>query len=206
MAEAETLEAKRSHLEAELAALKLDPAAADLVRKADAAVAQHRAKADALEAKMADVDAQMGVRELDRRAAAAKEKRETWLAMRQELLQQEERRLQAVEEAEQSTRGLVRAIEAIMDANASMARLAHELSADRRVPAGLSPIDLAKRTSMRIAAVLSSIKGYRHRYGALEFPAGASSLYPSDGPAWKDQEEQLLSRAVIGKLLEEGKA
>jgi hypothetical protein len=209
MAEGETLEAKRAQLDAKLGSLKMAPEAAALVRQADAAVAKYRGEASALERQIAEIDAQLGVREMDRREAAQQQKQQQWLTMRQQLLDEEERRLQAVERAEQATRALVKAIDDLVVSNAKMSTLARELSPDRKVPMPLNPMELVNRMASRIAATMSTIKGHRNRLGGIDWPSGASGLYPASGPAyvaWREDEEQRMARALIGPLLERGKA
>jgi hypothetical protein len=207
MAETDTtLETKRAQIEGKLTALRPSPGVADLVRQADRAIAAHRAELDAHERDLAEIDQQAGIRERDRREAAAQQKQDRWLGMRQQLLKEEEQRLQAVEEAEQATRALVKAIDEIIASSARMSKLAQELSADRKAPSALNPMELVSRLGSRIAAVMMTIKGHHFRFGAITWPSAASGLYPANGPAWKDDEEQRMARALIGPLLQHGKA
>jgi len=200
------LDDKRVQLDQKLAALKLSPGAADLVRKADAAVTQYRAEADALERELAEVDQQLGVRENDKREAAARQREAQWLAMRQQLLEEEQRRLQAVEDVERATRALAKGVEDLIASNARLSVLARDLSADRKPSRACNPMDLINRMSSRIASVMMTVKGHKHQLGAIVWPSAASGLYPADGPAWKDSEEQRMARELIGPLLEKGKA
>jgi hypothetical protein len=206
MTEARNLDAKRVEIESKLAALKISPAAADLVRKADQAVAAHRAEAAELERALAEVDGQLGVREMDKRDAAAREKRERWQAARQQLLEAEEARLTAIEDTERATRALVDAINRTLAANARMSTLARELSPDKKAPMPLNPMDLVNRMASRIASVMMTVKGHKYRFGGITWPSAASGLYPANGPAWKEDEEQRMARALIGPLLEKGRA
>jgi Tfp pilus assembly protein PilX len=143
---------------------------------------------------------------MDRRAAAEQQKQDRWLTMRQQLLREEEQRLQAVEAAEQATRALVKAVDEIIATNARMSALARDLSTDHKAPMALNPMELVSRMSSRIASVMMTIKGHSFRLGAITWPSAASGLYPANGPAWKDDEEQRMARALIGPLLQHGKA
>ena len=198
-----SLEERRAGLEAKLERLRMAPEAADLVRQADAAVATYREEIAALEGQMAEVDAAMGVRQKDLRAVAARERESQWNAQRQALVSEEEVRLQAVADAEKAARNLVDALNRTFAANARMAKIAHDLSTSRKVPMALSGTDLQSRMSGRLAAVMATVKGSRHRLGAIEWRGG--SLYSADS-SWRDDEEKRMAAAVIQPLLTQGKA
>jgi hypothetical protein len=200
-----TLETARAEVEAKLAKLKLSPEAARLVREADRAVAAHRAEADALERDLAEIDAQLGVREKDRREAAAREREAHWQAQRQALVEENDAVLKHVDEMERATRTFVAAFENLLAADARRTKIAQDLADNKKVPRALNQFDLVRRTSMRFASVMSTIRGHRFRLGALEWPSGASGLYPAD-QSWRASEEQFVAAAVLQPLLETGKA
>jgi hypothetical protein len=203
MAEPETLETKRAAVERKLAALRATPVAAELVRQADAAVSKFRADANALEAEIAEIDSQLGVRERDSREKAAAAKEQRWLEQRAELLRVEELRLKAVADAEAATRALVDAINRALEHTGKLAELARALSANHRVPSALSVHDLAARFGGRIAGQMQGVKGFRARLGSISWTGGA--LFPA-GHDWKSDEESRMANAVIGPLIERGRA
>ena len=196
----ETLETKRSKLDAKLTALRMSPAAAQLVREADRAVAEYRTQADALETELAEIDRELGVRERDRREAAARQKEERWLAQRNALLREEETRLQAIADAEAACRALVDAINRAFASTAQLAKIAQELSTTGNVPGALSTLELATRLGGRIAGVMSTIKSHRYRLGSIEWQGG--SLYPPER-SWRDDEEKQMSTQMIQPILEQ---
>ena len=79
------------------------------------------------------------------------------------------------------------------------------LSVSQRVPSALNPIELVSRIAGRIAAVMATERGHRNRLGALDWPAGASGLYPPDR-SWRVAEETLMARQMLQRILEQGKA
>jgi hypothetical protein len=198
------LEGKRAALDSKLQTLRMSPVAADLVRKADAAVSQYRAEASELEQQIAEIDAHLGVREQDRRTAAAKAREQQWRDQRQALVAEQDVLLAAVADAEAATRALVDALDRTFASNARMARIARDLSTTHKVPLGLSGTDLVSRMAGRLASVMKTVKGHPHRLGtALEWRG--ASLYQPD-TCWRDDEEKKLAAGVIQPLLVDGKA
>jgi hypothetical protein len=197
-----TLEGRRAGLEAKLERLRLAPEAADLVRKADEALAHYRDQIAALEGEMAKIDEELGVREMDRRAVAAKEREDKWHAQRQALIAEEEVRLKAVADAEAAARALVDALNRTFASNARLAKIAHDLSTTHKVPTALNANDLVMRMAGRLAGVMKTIRGHPHRLGQLEWPGG--SLYPPDR-CWRDDEERRIAVGVVQPHLEKGK-
>jgi chromosome segregation ATPase len=203
MTQAQDLETQRAALDAKLTKLRMSPVAADLVRKADAAVNSYRAEADALEAQIAEIDAQLGVRENDRRAAAAQQRETQWLAQRQALLDEEETRLVAIADAEAACRALVDAITRTLASHARLAKIAQALETGHKVPTALNVNDLVSRIAGRISSLMAQIPGHRSRLGALEWTGG--SLFQADR-SWRQDEERRMAAALIQPLLTKGKA
>ena len=167
----------------------------DLVRKADAAVARMKEQTAAVEAELAEVDSLLNVRVRDQRAAAQRQKQEQRAAKEAALLAEHEARLTAVADAEAATRALVDAINRAIAANARMATLARELDPNGRGSGALNPMELVKRIACRMASVMSTIEGQRFRLGTIEWPAGASGLYPADRN-WRDDEDKRVASLI----------
>jgi hypothetical protein len=171
-----TLEGKRAEITARLEGLRVSPGVAELVKEADEAVCNFRGEVALLEDKLATIDRDVGARERHKRSEAAQQRQERWAAQRQQLLAEEQTRLQAVADCEAATRALVKAVEEILAANARMAKLAQQLSVNGKVPSALSATELVSRTAGRIASAMSTIKGHQHRFGSLQWPGGATGL------------------------------
>ena len=194
------LEVKRREIAERLAALKVAPEVAEIIRQADEAVGEFKAEAARLESQLDVIDAQVGVREMDRRAAAARERQARLKALRRQLVDEEQARLQAVADAEAATRALVDALDRTLARNARMAKIAQELSANGKVPGALNPYDLASRMAGRIASLMATVEGHRGRLGGIEWVGG--SLYPPDRD-WRADEEKAMAAQLMQPLLEE---
>ena len=194
------LEVKRKEIAERLAALKVAPEVAEIIRQADEAVGEFKAEAARLESQLDVIDAQVGVRETDRRAVAARERQNRLAALRCQLVDEEQARLQAVAEAEAATRGLVDALNRTLASNARMATLAQGLSANGKVPGALNPYDLVSRLSGRISGLMETVAGHRGRFGGLQWVGG--SLYPPDR-SWRDDEEKAMAAQLMQPLLKE---
>jgi hypothetical protein len=202
---AETLETRKAALNAQLESMRLAPDVAELVTQADKAVASFKAEVGELEEQIVNLDREIGARERSRRADAERERQDRWTAQRQELLAEVEVFLDATRAAENSTRDLVRALDAIIASNGRIAALARGLSVDRKAPTAANPMELVGRMAGRIASVMSTVKGHRNRLGPLEWPGGLCGLYPPN-VCWRDAEEKRLAAALLQPLLEKGKA
>ena len=197
------LDQKRDALARRLQVVQTPPAeVVDLVRKADAAVARMKEQTAAVEAELAEVDSIIDIRERDRREAAARQRREQRAAKEAALLGEHETRLQAVADAEAATRALVDAINRAIASNARMATLARELDPNGRGSGALNPLELVGRLANRMASVMGTIPGQRYRLGRIEWPGGASGLYPPDRN-WRDGEDKQVA-ALIDPLTKQG--
>ncbi|HXF55288.1 MAG TPA: hypothetical protein VNK52_14320 [Hyphomicrobiaceae bacterium] len=199
------LEAKRAELASSLENLSPPSQLADLIRRADAAAAEYKAKAAALESEIARIDAQIGVRERDKRAAADQQRTAEWLEQRKALLEEVELALQAEADAEAASRALAEAITRRLASNARLSKIARALAVNGRMPTALNVMELASRLACRHAAIMATIPGHRDRLGSIAWPAGASGLYPADRN-WRAEEERRLMTHLVQPLLEEGKA
>ena len=202
----EILEARKATLSARLENMRLAPDVAELVTRADSAVQAFKDEVRDLEDQITNLDREIGARERSRRADAERHRQDRWTAQRQELLAEVDVFLDAVETAENSTRDLVRALDAIIASNGRLGGLARELSIDRKAPTAANPFELVGRMAGRIAGVMSTVKSHRNRLGPLEWPGGLCGLYPANGPSWRESEEKRLAAALLQPLLEKGKA
>jgi hypothetical protein len=98
----------------------------------------------------------------------------------------EKKRIEALQAAEEGARGLAAAIDRAITITAEMASVTHEVVG--RVPTPLSDLGFASRLGNRIAAVLSTIKGHKHRIGSLQLHH--SMCKASD--SWAVEEARLL--------------
>jgi DNA repair exonuclease SbcCD ATPase subunit len=200
-----TLEGKRAEITAKLESLRVSPGVAELVKEADEAVRNFKGEVALLEDQLATIDRDVGARERHKRDEAAQQRQDRWAAQRKQLLAEEETRLQAIENAERATRTLVEAVDELLTTTTRMAKLAQQLSVNAKVPSALSSIELVSRTAGRIASVMSTIRGHRQRFGSLEWPGGATGLYPPER-SWREAEETLVAKQLLQPLLEHGKA
>ncbi|MBB4277246.1 hypothetical protein [Rhizobium mongolense] len=98
----------------------------------------------------------------------------------------ERQRTEALKRAEEATRALAASLERTLSLNDQMAAAAHEIAGS--VPSPLNGLDFARRLSNRLAAVMATIAGHRHRLGNLEWHNSMSK--PSDD--WAAGESRLL--------------
>ncbi|HEY7084259.1 MAG TPA: hypothetical protein VH519_05530 [Hyphomicrobiaceae bacterium] len=203
MAETESLETKRSRAEAKLAALRMAPPAAELIRQADDAARKYKAEADALQAEVDQVDREMGVREMDRRAASARQKEEAWLADRAALLAEEDLRLADIDAMEAAWRTFVARANSVTARMAREAELARRLSTSGKVPSAVNIHEFRTRTSGRVACLGQTIDGCRARFGGIAW-VGAALYKPNE--SWRAAEEARFARDLIEPLLERGRA
>lgn len=197
------LETQRAEMVDKLSRLKMSPEADRLVREADTALENYRREIAIIESAIAGLDMELGTRERDRRAAEAEQRRSQWFDQRQQLVDAEEQRLAEIEDAEAATRALADAISRIIGINKRMIVLARDLSSTKKVPSALNEMELVNRIARRIAAVMSTVPGRRHRFGHIEWHY-TGQLEPED--SWRTAEESYIAREVLGPLLQEGKA
>jgi hypothetical protein len=200
----ETLEARKAALAEQLEDLRLAPDVAELVVQADKAVGAFKVKVIAdIEDQISSIDAAIGARERAKRADAERDLQDRRQAQRQELLAEVDAFLGIIQAAENATRDLVRALDAIIAGNGRIA--ARDLSTDRKAPTAANPFELVSRMAGRIASVLSTVRGHKNRLGPLAWPSGLCGLYPPN-VCWRDSEEKRLAAALLQPLLEKGKA
>jgi len=199
--------AHRNDIDEQIAALTIDPAAADIVAKADAILAAHNAKVAALRAKRDEIDESFRVTAREKAEAAERQREVHEQALRASLVEHEAVRLQAIEQAQGHLRSFVASVNEAFAAHARVREIANQIAGGARVLTGLSPTDFASRMGGRIAGHLSEIrvpgalKGSVNRIGALELPN--SSLY-SPNQSWREREEAAVASA-IEMLIEHGR-
>jgi hypothetical protein len=205
-AEHQRLAEERAQIEAEIAALSqgLPAEAAEIVRRADAVMAAHGERIAELKARRDAIDARFDVTAQERRSAAERQYREQVEANRKALLDEEERRLQAIADAEAATRALADAVNRAIASNARIGALAQSLTPSGKAPMSCNPIELVSRLSGRIASVLMTIRGHPIRFGYIQWPNGPSGLFPADRN-WRADESKRMA-AGLQPLLEQGKA
>ena len=194
------LEQQRADLAGKLAALKISPDVAELVRTADAAVANIKSEASSLEAQIAAIDSQIGLRELDRRAQAEAAHQAKVADQRAKLVDTANAYLAAIGAAESAARTLAASIQSALEGNARLAGIARDLSPAGKPPGALNAMELEKQLALRIASALSTISGRPHRLGDLQWPSAARSFFPP-GQSWVESEGNRLSTHVLQPLM-----
>jgi DNA repair exonuclease SbcCD ATPase subunit len=203
MAGAESLETKRAEVTAKLESLRIAPDVAALVTQADAAVAGFKSEVAELEEQISELDRAIGAKARSRRAEAERDRQDQRTAQRQQLVEEEEVRLQAVADAEAAARALAKAINDLLASNARLGALARALSANGKMPSVLGESELVSRTAGRIAGLMAvAIKGRPYQFGSIVWQGG--SLYP-ENQVWRNAEEALIARHLLQPLLSQEK-
>lgn len=118
--------------------------------------------------------------------------------LRAELLQLEERRLEAVAQAEAGLRAFVESINAVSSISTDMVDVCSRLRT--KAPSQLSAPATASRMGQTVVAVLSTIKGHPRRYGSLEW---IGSVHKPDAD-WASVERKALASALA--IITEGES
>jgi hypothetical protein len=196
------LDAKRAAIEARIAELQqMEGMPTDLVRQAREAVDARRAEIDGLGNQLADLEAQTGARAKTQRDEAHRTKLERDDALRQNLVELEERRLKHVAEAEAGARQFAASLQAAAEATLAQRKIAVALGT-KGAGYALDDNALISRCASRLGAVICAHGGRFNNWsrGALgTIRWTATSLYPSNQD-WAESEEKLAAPAIIAVI------
>lgn len=138
------------------------------------------------------------------RESAAMARREQRAAQREKLAVVADQRLDAIRQAEAACKVLADALGAVVARSSDAAALIRSLGFI--VPSTLSEADVTLRASIRIAAAMRALTGYRRKFGAITFPEAAGPLL-SDGSflfdPWTEAEIKKTGAAIERALNEE---
>lgn len=203
-AEHQRLSEERDRLQEEISALSrgLPEEAAQIVRQADEILASHGERIAELKAKRDEIDRAFDVSEQERRAAAEREREEAWRTKRKALLDEEDRRLEAVADAEAAARALADAVGRALASNQRMIGLAQSISADGRAPTVLSRNDLVQRLAFSISSIMATVPGHGLALGPVRWHLHGQ--YPA-ARDWRADEERRVA-AGLQQIIETGKA
>lgn len=205
--DAANLVAERKALDDDIAALQIEPEAAEIVKQADEILVAHAGKVAALRAARDRIDEAFAVKRREQEKAEARQREQQEAALRRELVEGEAARLEALDRAQQHLRAFVGAINEAFAAHTREREIANQISVGARMLTGLSPTDFVSRIGGRIASILAQIKipgalkGASVRIGSLELPN--SSLFPAD-QSWREREE-VVAAPAIQELIECGR-
>ncbi len=190
-----SLESQRAAAEAKLRNLRVAPEVADLVSKADAALAEHRAEVAELERQIAQIDTAVGAREHKRRAEEAATAAASRRAQRQALVDLAKQRAAAVEDAEAAARLLAVSLDRVLEMTSVLNKGAYAAGGQRGATAFSLP-DVEYRLSQRLSTVMLAMRKSqsRYRFGSISWPT-IHTLYSVE-ENWAAAEEKLVASAL----------